>query len=67
MIALVYMKTIQKLVNIFIPPIINICSLLSTKIYAYIVSIENKSGGVQITLGIRKYNYAMSENLTCSM
>lgn len=45
MIALVYMKTIQKLVNIFIPPIINICSLLSTKIYAYIVSIENKSGG----------------------
>lgn len=45
MIALVYMKTIQKLVNICIPHIINICNLIFTKIYSYIVSIENSPGG----------------------
>lgn len=47
-IALVYMKTIQRLVNLCVPKIINICIFLSKKIYSYIVSIENNSrGGVQ--------------------
>ena len=45
LIALIYRKTIQKIISVCITKIIKICDLISTKVFIYIDSIEDKIGG----------------------